>query len=112
MKPFKRRVRPVDSDWHDEVMYLGVIDILKTVSPGGSVLIVLDDLSICEQLNGKRIYNALCMAAGNRLRVLRKDVRKLAQERDLELQVEYVRPWNHLASKLIKSWLDSRGREQ
>ena len=83
--------------WSEEAAYAGLIDVLKYVAPGSRVLAKIDSRLVCAQVNGKRVYKE------PRLRELRNEVRKLIRERELEVEVEWVDSYHHLAARLLRS---------
>ena len=92
---FMKRVTPGCVGSSDVAAYVGLIDVLKYVARGSRVLITIDSWRVCDQLNGKRVYGQ------PGLRKLRDEVRKLIQNRELEVEWQFVDPPHHLASKLL-----------
>ena len=95
---FMKRVTRIGMGSSSEAVYVGLIDVLKYVGRGSRLLIKIDSRSVRDQLDGERIYET---PWAPRLRELRKEVRKLIQERELEVEVKYVDPFSHFASRLL-----------
>jgi Reverse transcriptase-like len=103
MDRFTKRIRRVDvSD--DEASYLGLIDILKFVGSGGRVDVITDSEKLKDQLHGKRTYKE------PRLRELHNEVRRLVEERALEVEVKYVSRYNHPIRRLLNPLRDQLDR--
>ena len=93
---FVKRVTRVGMD-PDEAAYVGLINVLQYVGRGSCALIKIDSWRVHALFHGKRPYKQ------PRLRELRDEVRKLIQERKLEVELKYVDPPHHLASRLLRS---------
>jgi len=93
---FMKRVTRIPM-WSDEAAYAGLIDVLKYVAHGSHLLIKIDSRLVHDQFYGKRVYKE------PRLRELRNEVRKLIRQRELEVEVEWVNSYDHLAARLLRS---------
>jgi len=100
---FVKRVTRIGMGSSTEALYVGLIDVLQYVGRGSNLLIKIDSRSVLEQLDGKRIYETPWAPRwAPRWRELRKEVRKLIRERELEVELQYVTPYHHFASKLLR----------